>query len=152
MNISQHIVGSNCSNLKCYWNRRCIECNLVIFIKKKKKSTKQQGIFWVTNTEPSLWNSAYKTKKTFNSLLWKHFECNEAMFVIQVFLASIRGVLGWLWDPWSVYGWSLPLWGGLDGRRLWPARLQPTLYQTRHLQGWEVPVSPGLERRALHHW
>lgn len=61
-------------------------------------------------------------------------------------------MLGWLRDSRSVYGRSLPLRGRLDRSRLRPASMQPSLHQTRNLQGRQVPVSPGLERRTLHHW
>lgn len=66
-------------------------------------------------------------------------------------LLVFRGVLGRLRNSRSVYGRSLPLRGRLDGSGLRPASVQPSLHQTRNLQGRQVPVSPGLERRTLHH-
>lgn len=67
------------------------------------------------------------------------------------FLPVFRGVLGWLRHSRSVYGRSLPLRGGLDRSGLRPAGVQPSLHQTWDLQGWQVPVSPRLERGTLHY-
>lgn len=70
MNIFQHIVCSNCSNLKCYWNRRCIECNLVIVkTKNNRASFESQTLV--------LLHCMYDKNKTLNSLLLKPFECTS---------------------------------------------------------------------------
>lgn len=101
--------------------------------------------FKISTVRYSSFRNKY-TKSCFSSL-WR--QCFWPF--IYHFFSSVRGVLSGLRYPWRVHGRGLSLRGRLDGRWLRPACLQPTLHQARNLQGRKVPVSPGLERRALHH-
>lgn len=65
---------------------------------------------------------------------------------------SHRDLCSGLWWPWHLCVGHLPLWRWLDGHWVWPEGVSPSLQRTWHLQGRQMWMQSGLERRTLHYW
>ncbi len=76
----------------------------------------------------------------------------QVILIFFTFVCVCRGVCSGLWLSRCVYRRKLSLWRGLDWFGMRSESLSSTLHWARYLQGRQMRMSPGLDRRTLHRW